>query len=239
MASARPTRDRPKNAGPNRPRQRGPAPRKPTPARPGRRRWVSTAIVVAILLALGGLYLTFRSNTTSTSGASSGGKTYQVGTPGIGAPAILFTLPSASGKPVSLSDYHGKTVLLYFHEGLGCQPCWDQIRDLQKNTAALRAAGVDNVVSITSGPRDLIAQKMNDDKLTATSLADTDLSVSKRYNANKYGMMGTDRDGHTFILVGPDGRIQWRADYGGAPRYTMYVAVNRLLNDLKAGRSTE
>lgn len=239
MASTRPTRNRTGSAGPaNRPRQRGPATKKPAQPRPRRRPWVITAVVAAILLVLGGLYLTFRSNTTSTSGASNGAKTYQVGTPGIGAGAIPFTLPSTTGKPVSLSDYHGKTVLLYFHEGLGCQPCWDQIRDLQKNTAALRAAGVEDLVTITSGPRDLIAQKMNDDKLAATSLADTDLAVSKRYNTNKYGMMGTDRDGHTFILVGPDGRIQWRADYGGAPRYTMYVTVDRLLKDLKTGRAT-
>lgn len=32
--------------------------------------------------------------------------------------------------------------------------------------------------------------------------------------------------------------IQWRADYGGAPDYTMHVAVDDLLADLKAGRCT-
>ena len=45
-------------------------------------------------------------------------------------------------------------------------------------------------------------------------------------------MMDTSADGHTFILVGPDGHIRWRADYGGAPNYTMYVPVDRLLADL-------
>ncbi|MDQ2706498.1 MAG: hypothetical protein M3Z25_02170 [Actinomycetota bacterium] len=48
-------------------------------------------------------------------------------------------------------------------------------------------------------------------------------------------MMGTSRDGHSFILVGPDGRIQWRADYGGAPNYTMYVPLDQLAADLRAG----
>ncbi|XES00911.1 hypothetical protein HEP87_61260 [Streptomyces sp. S1D4-11] len=48
-------------------------------------------------------------------------------------------------------------------------------------------------------------------------------------------MMGTSRDGHSFLLVGPDGTIRWRADYGGAPDYTMYVPVDKLLADLKAG----
>ncbi len=48
-------------------------------------------------------------------------------------------------------------------------------------------------------------------------------------------MMGDDRDGHSFILVGPDGTIRWRADYGGAPKYSMYVPVQRLLADLASG----
>jgi len=47
--------------------------------------------------------------------------------------------------------------------------------------------------------------------------------------------MGDDRDGHSFILVGPDGTIRWRADYGGAPKYSMYVPVQRLLADLASG----
>ena len=46
--------------------------------------------------------------------------------------------------------------------------------------------------------------------------------------------MGDSRDGHSFILVGPDGRIQWRADYGGAPAYTMYLPTDKLLTDLRA-----
>jgi len=50
-------------------------------------------------------------------------------------------------------------------------------------------------------------------------------------------MMGTGADGHTFILVGPDGTIRWRADYGGAPNYTMYVPPTQLLADLQAGRT--
>jgi peroxiredoxin len=43
-------------------------------------------------------------------------------------------------------------VLLYFQEGLSCQPCWDQINDLEQNEAALQAAGVNAVVSITTDP---------------------------------------------------------------------------------------
>lgn len=197
--------------------------------------WLTVVVAVVVLVVIGALYVAFRDSTGNAPAGKSGA--YQVGTPSVGAAAPGFTLPATSGAPVSLSSLQGKTVLLYFHEGLGCQPCWDQIRDLDAAASQLKAAGVDQLLSITSGPVDLIAQKMADDKLTATALADTDLSVSRTYNANQFGMMGTDRDGHSFILVGPDGRIQWRADYGGAPKYTMYVPVDRMLADLKAGRA--
>ncbi|MFL4910573.1 peroxiredoxin family protein [Streptomyces sp. MMS24-I2-30] len=130
----------------------------------------------------------------------------------------------------------GKTVLLYFQEGLTCQPCWDQIRDMEKSSTKVKAAGIDEVLSITTDPADLVARKVKDENLTTSVLSDPDLKVSKAYHANQYGMMGDSRDGHSFVLVGPDGKIQWRADYGGAPKYTMYVPADKLLSDLKAGR---
>jgi cytochrome c-type biogenesis protein len=42
-------------------------------------------------------------------------------------------------------------------------------------------------------------------------------AVSTSYHANSFGMMRDSRDGHTFIVVGPEGTILWRADYGGSP----------------------
>jgi len=45
--------------------------------------------------------------------------------------------------------------------------------------------------------------------------------------------MGDSRDGHSFMLVGPDGKIRWRADYGGAPTYTMHLPVDRMLADMR------
>jgi peroxiredoxin Q/BCP len=193
--------------------------------------------VVLVIVAVDVLYLVFRGNSQNTA-ASNGSDRFQVGSPGVGQTAPAFTLTSASGGTVSLSAYRGKTVLLYFHEGLGCQPCWDQIRDLTKNWSQFQAAGVNDLVTITTGAATLVAQKMHDDGLSATALSDPDLAVSQAYHANQYGMMGTGSDGHSFILVGPTGVIQWRADYGGSPNYTMYVAPSQLLTDLKNGRTT-
>lgn len=224
------------------PRERGG--RSPVRAarRPPRSRmpWIVAIAVVAGLIALFAIYTTNSADTTSAAGDR-----YDVGSPGVGAPAPEFQLPDVTapagpgGAPATtaLSGLRGKTVLLYFHEGLGCQPCWDQIRDLQEDPAALRALGADQLLTITSGPPDLIAQKMADDRLSAPALVDTNLAVSTQYQANRYGMMGTSRNGHSFVLVGPDGVIQWRADYGGPPNYTMYVPPEQLAADLRAARA--
>lgn len=117
-----------------------------------------------------------------------------------------------------------------------CQPCWTQISDLEQASDAVRAAGVDAVVSLTTDPVDLLGQKVEDEGFTGTPvLSDPDLRVAEEYGTNDYGMMGDSRNGHSFVLVGPEGEIQWRADYGGAPDYTMYVPTDQLLADLRSG----
>ncbi|MFE2320341.1 peroxiredoxin family protein [Streptomyces sp. NPDC059441] len=185
------------------------------------------------MVALVVLYAVF--STSPAKNTSSSGTSYDVGSPGIGKTAPAFTLAASTGKQVSLSDYRGKNVLLYFQEGLTCQPCWDQMTSLEKYAAKVKTAGIDDIVSITTDPADLITRKTKDMGLTTPVLSDPGLKVSQQYGANQYGMMGTSRDGHSFLLVGPDGTIRWRADYGGAPDYTMYVPVDKLLADLKAG----
>ena len=95
--------------------------------------------------------------------------------------------------------------------------------------------GIDQIVSITTDPLSGLQQKVTDEGLTIPALSDTQLVASRTYTANSYGMMGDSRDGHTFIVVGPDGMIKWRADYGGAPKYTMYVPVPNLIADIRQG----
>jgi hypothetical protein len=48
-------------------------------------------------------------------------------------------------------------------------------------------------------------------------------------------MMGMSADGHTFILVGPNGVIRWRADYGGVLKYRMFLPTTTMLANVKAG----
>lgn len=211
----------------------------PTPPKSKRRQAILWAIgAAAVVIVLVGLYGIF-STASAPKDAAAGGvhRSYDVGQPGPGEPAPDFTLTGTNGEQVSLKDYRGQNVMLYFQEGLTCQPCWDQLTSLEKDAAPLKAAGIDAIVSITTDPANLIARKTADMGLSTPVLSDPDLATSRQYEANRFGMMGTSRDGHSFILVGPDGKITWRADYGGAPNYTMYIPVQQLLADLKAGTS--
>jgi len=192
-----------------------------------------------VLAAIFGIYELNRSTPATTQPAAQkptfGKYAYQVGQPGPGVQAPPIRLDGTTGGSFDLASQRGRIVLLYFQEGVGCQPCWNQIKDIESNIQQFRALGIARIVSITTDPLDALEQKVADDKISTPVLSDPDLSVSKAYDANSYGMMGKSRDGHTFVLIGGDGRILWRADYGGAPKYTMYLPVADLLTDLRNG----
>ncbi len=214
-------------------KHRGPKPALPTKqARSSGVMW--WLVPLTIIVSLFGLYGIF--NNASTSKTSASGSGYDVGSPGVGQAAPAFSLTDKTGRQISLKDYAGKNLLLFFQEGLACPPCWDQIADLEKDPQRLKAAGVDALVSITTDPADLISRKLSDMGLTTPVLSDPGTTVSRKYGATQFVMAGHDStDGHTFILVGPDGIIRWRADYGGPPNYTMFVPLDRLFADLRAG----
>lgn len=194
--------------------------------------------VVAGVLVLGAI---FALSNTGGSGVPRGAKATQagaypfvVGNPGPGSAAPPIELASTTGAPFSLAGQKGKTTLLYFQEGIGCQPCWDQIKDIEAQWSRFRAAGIDQMVSITTNDLGNLRQKASDEGLKRTPiLADPGLQVSHAYGANQYGMMGNSADGHSFILVGPKGDILHRADYGGAPKFTMYLPPQAILADMR------
>jgi peroxiredoxin Q/BCP len=195
------------------------------------RAWfIVTAVIV--MFAVAGLYVMYQNSHNKHSATAGGGFKHVEGQPGKRSTAPGFTLTSATGQQVSLSDFRGKNILLYFQEGLMCEPCWTQIKDLERNETALKTAGIDAVVSITTDPANLLHHKVGDEKLSTPVLSDPTMQVSRAYNANRYGMMGDMRDGHSFVLVGPNGTIEWRADYGGAPDYTMFLPTQQMLVDL-------
>src|SRR4030067_34980 len=67
-------------------------------------------------------------------------------------PAPPFTLPTVAEGQVSLSDHVGRhNTLLYFSEGIGCAPCFDQIVDLEADWGRFAALNVE-LVSVMIDP---------------------------------------------------------------------------------------
>jgi peroxiredoxin len=64
-------------------------------------------------------------------------------------------------------------------------------------------------------------------------LVDADSAVSRAYDVLKWAVQ-TGEPGHTFILVGADGKIAWLRDYGAPdlPDRTMYVPIPDLVEQI-------
>jgi peroxiredoxin Q/BCP len=131
-----------------------------------------------------------------------------------GKPAPAFTLTDADGKTVSLKDYAGKHVILYFYpkdDTPGCtkEACGfrDDWKALQKANAVVLGVSADGAAS---------HQKFRSKyKLPFPLLSDTDRKVMEKYGA--YGektMYGKKTVGviRSTVWIGPDGKVRkhWR-----------------------------
>lgn len=128
--------------------------------------------------------------------------------PGTQAPA--FTLTDAAGRKVSLKDFAGRDVLLYFYpqddtpgctkEACGFRDAWDDLKQL--------GAVVLGVSADDAGSHERFAAKY---RLPFTLLSDPDRSVMRAYGAygekTLYGrkVIGVIR---STVWIGPDGRVR-------------------------------
>ncbi len=136
--------------------------------------------------------------------------TEAAGGPAQGALAPDFTLPSSTGKDVTLRRLRGKKVVLYFYPGddtPGCTKEACSFRDNLPNFRKLDAV----VLGISSDSLDSHRSFIKKYGLNFTLLSDEDLTVHRLYDTwkekNMYGKkyMGTERS--TFV-IGEDGRIK-------------------------------
>lgn len=193
--------------------------------------WTGAVAGTVAVLAL----IFFTSPEQRAGSASGGAYPFETGDPGPGMQAPEISLPGTDGRTFTLSEVRGQNVLLFFQEGLACQPCWDNMRDIESRMDEFTALGIDRMVTITTDPLRYTREKAEAEGLRFPVLADENADVSRAYDMPRYGMhpMGDTQPGHSFVLVGEDGTITWRADYGGAPNYTMYVPVDDMLADLR------
>jgi hypothetical protein len=100
-----------------------------------------------------------------------------------------------------------------------CDPCWKQTLDIQKEYDKFETKDIE-LLTITVDPLNAITKNAKKFGITLPVLADEDLKVSTAYDALKNSMHPDSRPGHTFFLVGKDGKILWKKEYYIASRST-------------------
>lgn len=127
-------------------------------------------------------------------------------TPAIGSPAPNFTLPSQLDKPVSLSDFKGKYVVLYFYPKDQTQGCTIEAHNFQRDEAkytALNAA----VVGVSLDTVDSHKQFCTKETLSFKLLADPDHKVVDEYGVPVKGMGPVKFASRQTFLISPDGKV--------------------------------
>lgn len=129
--------------------------------------------------------------------------------PTVGEPAPEFTLNDQDGNPVSLSDYSGKTVVLYFYPKDDTPGCTKEACGFRDEFATFQNQ---DVVILGVSPDDSKSHRKFVDKysLPFTLLADVEKKVCEAYGVwqekNMYGKKswGVVR---TTVIIGKDGQI--------------------------------
>jgi thioredoxin-dependent peroxiredoxin len=144
--------------------------------------------------------------------------------------APTFTLPDADGKKVSLADYRGRRVIVYFYPAASTPGCTKQACDFRDNLHDLNEAGID-VVGISPDKPEKLAKFRDAEKLTFPLLSDPDRKVLSAWGA--YGekkMYGRAVQGviRSSFLVNEKGKIEV-AQYNVKAAHTT-TWINRLLS---------
>ncbi len=100
--------------------------------------------------------------------------------PGNAAPD--FSLNDKDGNTVSLSDFRGKKVIVYFYPAASTPGCTTQACDFRDNMASLQAAGY-VVLGVSKDDLPALQKFADNEGLSFPLLSDKDLSVHNAYGA--------------------------------------------------------
>lgn len=189
-------------------------------------------LIIAIVIVGGIMFAVGKGQSSSVSQSGAPAKELADMKSLLNQPAPDFTLNDKNGSPVKLSDLRGKTVVLFFNEGLMCYPaCWDQMAKLSSdarfNTDSVKSYSI--VVDAASNWGPAIAKMP--ELAQANVLYDEGSDVSKMYGMLKaqssmhYGVY----PGHSYVVIDPQGVVKYIFD---DPR----MAIN---NDLIAQEVSE
>ena len=93
-----------------------------------------------------------------------------------------FTLADADGTAVSLADYRGRKVVVYFYPAASTPGCTKEACDFRDNLAELNGAGID-VLGISPDKPAKLATFRDDEELTFPLLSDPDREVLTAWGA--------------------------------------------------------
>ena len=199
---------------------------------PKRFPWRPLSIAAAVAVLIGASFVVpsvFGKGPSSTGG----GHGHPAGAgdgPDLGSRIPFSELNVVSGDPISSQTLRGRKTLLFFSEGVMCQACFEQIRDIEKVGAELQKRGI-GLVSITPDSSKVLREAIDQYGITTPMISDEDRDMSAAFDTLGQGMH-SDTPGHAFVLVDKTDKVVWQRDYWLAPYRTMYVQPAKLLGDL-------
>jgi peroxiredoxin Q/BCP len=126
-----------------------------------------------------------------------------------GAKAPDFTLPDQDGREVSLTDFAGRTVVLYFYPKADTPGCTTQACGIRDRASEYDAAGA-TVIGVSPDPVAAIKKFHSGQSLNFTLLGDADHAVCDAYGVwvekTNYGRTYWGAQRATFIIAG-DGTV--------------------------------
>ena len=126
-----------------------------------------------------------------------------------GQSAPAFTLSDHAGRSVSLRDFVGRNLIIFFYPAAMTPGCTKEACDFRDSLVRLQQAGYD-VVGISPDKPEKLAEFVKKESLTYPLLADCDRSVMDAYGAygekTLYGKKVTGVIRST-IVVAPDGTV--------------------------------
>ena len=148
----------------------------------------------------------------------------------VGDKAPSFSLPDANGNKVSLNDYRGRKVIVYFYPAASTPGCTKEGCDFRESLGELADAGFD-VVGISPDKPEKLAKFRDNEKLTFPLLSDPDRKVLTAWGA--YGekkMYGKTVQGviRSTFVVDEKGRVEVAQYNIEAAHTTTFKTAQRL-----------
>ncbi len=131
---------------------------------------------------------------------------FAVDTPSVGSSAPNFTLPSQEDKPVSLADYKGKWVVLYFYPKDQTSGCTVEAHNFQRDQAKynqLNAVVLGVSLDTVEGHKAWCAK----DTFSFKLLADPDHKVVDEYGVPVKGFGPVKFAHRETFLIAPNGKV--------------------------------